>query len=453
MLATRCRVAASDVRALSTLRYATGSRPTARDRHRDPGDLPVVAITGDDVVLTARLSVAYGGRPARPQARPPSRSIDAPGRSWAARSLAWSPPTTSAIARSVRRGCAARWAPRRRTSPRRASRRSVSDRGVPSREPLLLLPGNRSDYRWPCRRGWKPIPNHEGYDYLASRLASYGYVVVSVSGNGVNVLGNRVADTGAAAWRADRGPSRPVAEVVDDGRRPVRRPVRRPGRPVAGGHDGAFAGRRGVIWHVIVDRGRPAPYGIDAVLPLAPVDFTRETANGVPLAVMLPYCDGMSPTCRACTCSTTHATGCPEIPRPSRRSRRSGQTTTSSTRCGRRHSASRGHSTTPSAGARGSSPPASSDGSVRRTSCRSSVGTWAARRRSIRSGRARRHPGLGTARALLAYLAPDLRHRLDVDRFTHARSIRRTEQGGPVSTAGLSFVGWCANTFETPRAG
>ena len=64
---------------------------------------------------------------------------------------------------------------------------------------------------------------------------------------------------------------------------------RRPGRPVAGGHDGAFAGRRGVIWHVIVDRERPAPYGIDAVLPLAPVDFTRETANGVPLAVMLPY--------------------------------------------------------------------------------------------------------------------------------------------------------------------
>ena len=60
-------------------------------------------------------------------------------------------------------------------------------------------------------------------------------------------------------------------------------------------------------------------------------------------------------------------------------------------------------------------------------------------------------PGLGTARALLAYLAPDLpSHRLDVDRFTHARSIRRTEQGGPVSTAGLSFVGWCANTFETP---
>ena len=55
---------------------------------------------------------------------------------------------------------------------------------------------------------------------------------------------------------------------------------------------GHSRGGEGVVWQVIVDRERPDPYGIDAVLPLAPVDFTRATVNDVPLAVMLPYCDG-----------------------------------------------------------------------------------------------------------------------------------------------------------------
>ena len=55
---------------------------------------------------------------------------------------------------------------------------------------------------------------------------------------------------------------------------------------------GHSRGGEGVVWHVIVDRERADPYGIDAVMPLAPVDFTRETVNRVPLAVVLPYCDG-----------------------------------------------------------------------------------------------------------------------------------------------------------------
>ena len=55
---------------------------------------------------------------------------------------------------------------------------------------------------------------------------------------------------------------------------------------------GHSRGGEGVVWHVIVDRRRADPYGIDAVLPLAPVDFTRKTMNRVPLAVVLPYCDG-----------------------------------------------------------------------------------------------------------------------------------------------------------------
>ena len=56
--------------------------------------------------------------------------------------------------------------------------------------------GTKAGYRWPCPPGWTPMPNDIGYDYMAERLASYGYIVVSVSGNGVNVLGNQVPDTG-----------------------------------------------------------------------------------------------------------------------------------------------------------------------------------------------------------------------------------------------------------------
>jgi hypothetical protein len=153
--------------------------------------------------------------------------------------------------------------------------------------------GTQAAYEWPCRPGWTPLPNYTGYDYIAARLASFGFIVVSTSANGVNVLGNQVADTGM----------RQRGEVLEKhldlwkdwstiGGAPF-------GSLFAGHVDmtrigvmGHSRGGEGAVWNVIVDRGRAQPYGIDAVLPLAPVDFTRQTVNNVPLAVMLPYCDG-----------------------------------------------------------------------------------------------------------------------------------------------------------------
>jgi len=166
---------------------------------------------------------------------------------------------------------------------------------------VLFIHGNhwscyehrRVTYRWPCEEGWKPLPNYIGYDYIASDLASYGYIVVSISANGVNVLGNRVDDTGMH----QRGEL--VIKHIDlwkmwttTGGGPF-------GTTFVGRVDlsrigvmGHSRGGEGAVYSVIVDRKRPVPYGIDAVLALAPVDFTRATINDVSLAVVLPYCDG-----------------------------------------------------------------------------------------------------------------------------------------------------------------
>jgi hypothetical protein len=55
---------------------------------------------------------------------------------------------------------------------------------------------------------------------------------------------------------------------------------------------GHSRGGEGVVRHVLLNRSLGAPYGINAVLPLAPVDFNRPVINNVPLAVQVSYCDG-----------------------------------------------------------------------------------------------------------------------------------------------------------------
>jgi hypothetical protein len=152
---------------------------------------------------------------------------------------------------------------------------------------------NRADFRWPCREGWKPLPNYAGYNYLADSLASHGYVVVSISGNGVNSLGSRLEDTGM----------RQRGELIDRHLRLWRR-WSSSGSPLFGdrfvgaldmtriGTMGHSRGGEGVVWHKLVDDERADPFGVDAVLALAPVDFTRVPINGSPFGVILPTCDG-----------------------------------------------------------------------------------------------------------------------------------------------------------------
>ena len=312
--------------------------------------------------------------------------------------------------------------------------------------------GNRSAYRWPCRPGWEPIPNHEGYDYIGSRLASYGYIVVSISGNGVNVLGNWVEDTGMR----QRGLL--VEKHID---------LWRDWSTVGGdpfgttfvgtvdlsliGTMGHSRGGEGVVWNVIVDRERATPYGIDAVLPLAPVDFTRVTVNDVPLAVMLPYCDGDVYDLQGIHFFDDARYVLPGDPTPKH----------AVTVFGANHNFFN-KVWSPSGGY----PGAFDDG----WSCPGKL----TERQERRVGRAyivsffRRYLGddltldsiwtgesvpasIAPARTLTSYLAPDQAdRRLDVDRFTDPGDLGVNEQSGAVVPDEVGFYGWCADTYDAP---
>ncbi|WP_460653822.1 alpha/beta hydrolase [Kribbella endophytica] len=146
---------------------------------------------------------------------------------------------------------------------------------------------------WPCTGQWKSIPSFRGYDSPAWALASHGYQVVSISANAINAWDDGTYDGGAMAraqlvlahldlWKqwstTGGGPygSQYVGKV-DLGNV---------------GLMGHSRGGEGVARAALLNAQLGGKYGIRAVLPLAPVDFSRPTVPGVAMSVMLPYCDG-----------------------------------------------------------------------------------------------------------------------------------------------------------------
>jgi len=152
--------------------------------------------------------------------------------------------------------------------------------------------GSSSGSAYPCPPGYQSIPSYRGYDYLANSLASNGYIVVSVSANGINAVDNSTSDGGALGraqliqrhldiWRSFNNGSDPFGGIFR-GRVDLTRV----------GTMGHSRGGEGVVKHFLYNASLGSPYGIKAVLPLAPVNFSRSVINGVPLGVLLPYCDG-----------------------------------------------------------------------------------------------------------------------------------------------------------------
>ena len=264
-----------------------------------------VAVTADPAVLTDAVSARYEGAGAP---APPAGTGDAgPSATRAARSLAaqlggGAHPNLDVARRTYSMGDQAYQPPGIQGKVELAGDVHYPKDLTGGPYPLVLFmhgnhascyKGDKAGYRWPCPPGWTPMPNDIGYDYIAERLASYGYIVVSVSANGVNVLGNQLPDTGMRQrgyllrrhldlWQKwstiGHGPfGTRFVGAVDMSRIGVM------------GHS---RGGEGAIRLVMIDRKSRDPYGIDAVLPLAPVDFDRKTVSNIPMAVVLPYCDG-----------------------------------------------------------------------------------------------------------------------------------------------------------------
>jgi len=154
--------------------------------------------------------------------------------------------------------------------------------------------GNTQLLQWPCTdNGSQPIPSFQGYDYVAEVLASNGYVVVSVSANGVNAVDNAVFDLGALARAELMQKHLDILKTFNTtGGAPF-------GTKFVGKFDltrvgtmGHSRGGEGVVRHYVLNNQLGAPYGIKAVFPLAPVDFNRFVVNNAALNVLLPYCDG-----------------------------------------------------------------------------------------------------------------------------------------------------------------
>ena len=145
----------------------------------------------------------------------------------------------------------------------------------------------------PCTSNHLPIPSFKGYDYFSHVLASNGYVVVSVSANGVNAVDNAVFDLGALA-RAEL--MQKHLDILKQFNTTGGTPF---GTKFVGKLDltrvgtmGHSRGGEGVVRHYVLNNAAGAPYGIKAVFPLAPVDFNRFVVNNAALNVLLPYCDG-----------------------------------------------------------------------------------------------------------------------------------------------------------------
>jgi putative cell wall-binding protein len=175
--------------------------------------------------------------------------------------------------------------------------------GAPGERPVVVFLHGRhtscsgsgaNPLAWPCGPTQVDVESYLGYNDAAQILASQGYAVVSISANAINALDGSLADdTGALA----RG------QLVLD----HLSLLRQANAGASVGLDPALAGRldlddvglmghsrggEGVMRAALLNFEQGEPFGIKAVLPLAPTDYTRMTVPDVATAVILPYCDG-----------------------------------------------------------------------------------------------------------------------------------------------------------------
>ncbi|MEV6007128.1 alpha/beta hydrolase [Streptomyces sp. NPDC051976] len=162
---------------------------------------------------------------------------------------------------------------------------------------------------WPCPAGSHPYPSFRGYDYLGQELAARGFVVVSISADGINMTSfdygdrARLVNEHLLLWKQLAGGGGPLKGRFTD---PA---TGRPVAPAFTGHVdmqrvgtlGHSRGGKGVMWQAS-DKHRgewPSGVRVGAVLGLAPVKFDDPEGDHsdtlitqLPFAVVTGTCDG-----------------------------------------------------------------------------------------------------------------------------------------------------------------
>jgi dienelactone hydrolase len=151
---------------------------------------------------------------------------------------------------------------------------------------------------WPCDKG-TPYPSYRGYDYLGRALAQRGFVVVSVSADGINMTSFDYGDRARLMNRHLR-----LLRDLSNGKGPL---VRKLGALVGHldlsdvGTMGHSRGGKGAMWEASDKHAPELPSGVTlkAVLALAPVKFDDPEGDDsdtlitrVPVGVVTSSCDG-----------------------------------------------------------------------------------------------------------------------------------------------------------------
>lgn len=139
-----------------------------------------------------------------------------------------------------------------------------------------------------------PADSYRGYDYLAARLASHGYAVVSIDANDIN-------DNDGSASAGDAG-ALARGELVLHHLDELREVDANGGQGLDAlqGHldlahiglMGHSRGGEGVARAATLNATRAQPHAIEAVFALAPTDYNGQRVADAAYATLLPYCDG-----------------------------------------------------------------------------------------------------------------------------------------------------------------
>jgi dienelactone hydrolase len=153
-------------------------------------------------------------------------------------------------------------------------------------------PGGSSTGEWPCPEGWLPIPSYKGFRYITEILASQGYIVVSISANGIDAQDYLSADRGTSSRsQLIRYHLSLWAQWHVNGKYPWG--SRFQGRVnmnqiVLVGHSRGGEG----VHRAAIDATSTDPYKIVGLVAYAPTAYGHQVTPDVHSATILPTCDG-----------------------------------------------------------------------------------------------------------------------------------------------------------------